>query len=65
MPIPNLETVALGSPVTRLGISFFPVYLMGSNILEMTGETPDCLAIDSVSQVCPGNGPVPINPSLL
>ena len=24
---------------------------------EMTGEMTDCLAIDSVSQVCPGNGP--------
>ena len=27
-------------------------------------ERPDCSAILSVSQVCPGNGSVPIDPSL-
>ena len=30
----------------------------------MTGEVPDCSAIISVSQVCPGNGSVPIDQSL-
>ncbi len=30
----------------------------------MTGEMPDCSAIVSVSQVCPGNGSVPIDSSL-
>lgn len=29
---PNLETAAIGRPITRAGISFFPVYLMGSDV---------------------------------
>ena len=31
----NLETAAVGSPITRLGVSFFPVYLMGGDLPEI------------------------------
>lgn len=30
MTIPRLENAAVGSPITRLGVSFFPVYLQGN-----------------------------------
>ena len=29
---PNLETAAIGRPITRAGISFFPVYLTGNDV---------------------------------
>ena len=48
MPIPNLETVALGSPVTRLGISFFPVYLMGNSLPEIATGAESGLVIDEL-----------------
>jgi hypothetical protein len=37
--LPNLETAAVGSPITRLGISFFPIYLMGADLPDIsTGQ---------------------------
>ena len=37
--IPNLDTAAIGNPVTRLGVSFFPIYMMGNDLPEIsTGE---------------------------
>ena len=37
--LPNLETAAIGSPITRLGISFFPIYLMDADLPEIsTGQ---------------------------
>ena len=32
MTIPALDTAAVGQPITRLGVSFFPVYLAGNRI---------------------------------
>ena len=32
---PNLETAAIGRPITRAGISFFPVYLMDNGLPEI------------------------------
>ena len=32
MTIPALDTAAVGQPITRLGLSFFPVYLPGNRI---------------------------------
>lgn len=37
--LPNLETAAIGSPITRLGVSFFPIYLMDAELPEIsTGQ---------------------------
>ena len=39
-PIPKLQTVAVGSPITRLGVSFHPVYLGGNSLPEIaTGDS--------------------------
>ena len=39
---PNLEGAAIGRPITRAGISFFPVYLMDNGLPEITtGPTAD------------------------
>ena len=32
MTIPALDTAAVGQPITRLGVSFFPVYLPGNRV---------------------------------
>ena len=32
MTIPSLENAAVGSPITRLGVSFFPVYLQDNSL---------------------------------
>lgn len=53
MTIPNLETAAIGSPITRLGVSVFPVYLPTNQIPEMmtgpsSGITINELAAASV-----------------
>ncbi len=34
--IPNLSTAAIGTPVTRLGVSFFPVYLPWNKLPKIT-----------------------------
>ncbi len=34
--MPNLSTAAIGAPITRLGVSFFPVYLPGNILPEIT-----------------------------
>ena len=39
-PIPKLQTVAVGSPITWLGVSFHPVYLGGNPLPEIvTGDS--------------------------
>ena len=38
--LPRLETVAVGSPITRLGVSFHPVYVGGNPLPEIaTGDS--------------------------
>ena len=40
MTIPKLENAAVGSPITRLGVSFFPVYLQGNPLPAIdTGDS--------------------------
>ncbi len=42
-PIPQLDTAAIGPPITRLGVSFFPIYLPGNELPEITtGDSADC-----------------------
>ncbi len=53
MTVPNLEIAAVGAPVTRLGVSFFPVYLANRELPDIaTGESSgllvDELEIESV-----------------
>ena len=62
----QLETVAVGSPITRLGVSFFPVYLEANDLPPIaTGEASD-LVIDELDEASvqtlrvrnPGDKPV-------
>ena len=39
MPLPSIDTAAIGWPITRLGVSFFPVYLAANGLPSvLTGE---------------------------
>ena len=41
--IPRLDTAAVGTPITRLGVSFFPIYLPGNELPEIvTGDEAHC-----------------------
>lgn len=41
--IPQLDTAAFGTPITRLGVSFFPIYLPGNELPEIvTGNEAQC-----------------------
>lgn len=51
---PNLETAAIGRPITRAGISFFPVYLTGNDVPEIATGPDAERVIDEV-----GDGSVP------
>ena len=46
--IPNLDTAAIGNPVTRLGVSFFPVYLMTGDLPEISTGEDSGLVIDEL-----------------
>jgi len=49
MDVPNLETVAVGWPITRLGVSFFPVYLANRGLPPIeTGEGAAGLVVDEL-----------------
>ncbi len=47
MPITRLETASVGYPVTRLGVSFFPLYLTGN---ELPDIATDGLRIEELAQ---------------
>ena len=47
MTTSRLETAAVGYPVTRFGVSFFPVYLTGNELPEIAAEG---LVIDELEQ---------------
>lgn len=50
MNIPQLDTVAIGWPITRMGVSFFPLYLAATDLPAiLTGEASD-LAIDELDE---------------
>lgn len=49
MNVPNLETVAVGWPITRLGVSFFPVYMENRGLPAIdTGEAAAGLVVDEL-----------------
>ena len=50
MNLPSLDTVAIGWPITRLGVSFFPVYLATNGLPAIeTGEAAG-LVVDELEQ---------------
>ena len=66
MTIPKLDSVAVGSPITRLGVSFFPVYLAANDLPPIaTGEAAG-LVVDELDEASvhalrvrnPGDRPV-------
>ena len=64
--VPNLERAAVGRPITRLGISLFPVYLAGNDLPEIaTGpnsglviEESQAARVPSLEVTNPTNRPV-------
>ncbi|MDE0138539.1 MAG: VWA domain-containing protein [bacterium] len=46
--IPNLERAAVGRPITRLGISLFPVYLPGNDLPEIATGPDAGLVIEEL-----------------
>ena len=46
--VPNLDTAAIGNPITRLGVSFFPIYLMGNDLPEISTGENSGLVIDEL-----------------
>lgn len=44
--VPNLERAAVGRPITRLGISLFPVYLPGNDLPEIATGPSSGLVIE-------------------
>ena len=46
--IPNLERAAVGRPITRLGISLFPVYLPGNDLPEIATGPNSGLVIEEL-----------------
>ena len=46
--LPNLETAAIGSPITRLGVSFFPIYLMDADLPEISTGQESGLVINEL-----------------
>lgn len=49
-PIPKLETAAVGRPITRLGVSFFPIYLGGNHLPEIATGDSSGLVIDELDR---------------
>ena len=48
MAIPKLDAAAIGWPVTRLGISFFPVYLAANDLPAITTGATSGLVVDEL-----------------
>ena len=48
--LPSLDTAAIGSPITRLGVSFFPVYLMDGDLPEISTGRDSGLVIDELDK---------------
>ena len=46
--IPNLEQASVGRPITRLGVSFFPVYVPGNDLPEIATGRGAGLAIEEL-----------------
>jgi len=64
--IPHLSTAAIGAPITRLGVSFFPIYLLENELPEIrTGPSSELVvrelddaAVGSLLAVNPTDAPV-------
>ncbi len=64
--IPHLSTAAIGAPITRLGVSFFPIYLPENELPEIrTGPSSELVvrelddaAVESLLAVNPTDTPV-------
>lgn len=50
MNIPKLDTAAVGYPVTRLGVSFFPVYLRENELPEIATGDSSGLVVDELDE---------------
>ena len=48
MTVSQLETIAIGSPITRLGLSFFPVYLAANDLPPIATGEASGLVIDEL-----------------
>ena len=66
MNIPKLDTVAVGSPITRLGVSFFPLYLAANDLPPIATGEASGLVVDELDEASvqtlrvrnPGDRPV-------
>ena len=66
MTIPQLDSVAVGSAMTRLGVSFFPVYLAANDLPPIATGDAAGLVVDELDQASvhalrvrnPGDRPV-------
>ena len=50
MTIPKLDTLAIGWPITRLGVSFFPVYLAANGLPAITTGEASGLVVDELDE---------------
>lgn len=50
MPLPTLAEAAVGAPITRLGISFYPIYLAGNGLPEIATGADAGLVLDELDQ---------------
>ena len=48
MPLPGIETAAVGWPVTRLGVSFFPLYLASNGLPSILTGGGSGLVVDEL-----------------
>ena len=66
MTVPKLDAVAIGSPITRLGVSFFPVYLAANDLPPIATGEGSGLVVDELDDASvqtlrvrnPGDKPV-------
>lgn len=50
MPLPTLAEAAVGAPITRLGISFYPIYLASDGLPEIATGAKAGLVLDELDQ---------------
>ena len=50
MTVPQLDTVAVGAPITRLGVSFFPIYLPDNSLPAIVTGEASGLVVDELDQ---------------
>ena len=46
--MPNLDTAAIGAPIARLGVSFFPIYLPGNELPDVATGDGSGLLLDEL-----------------